>query len=243
MILALASAQTTAAGRRARPRGECFGGENLRLIHDSGRGEIADEGAEVVDGGVREMGDDGLRALVRGLRRGAAQLVEEEVARDVKEKRSERGAALVAGGGPVEAHEDLEGEVLGFGQGAERAVEKREERLLPFVEELLPRALVAGGTAGEAVGVCVGDFGGGRGIGRGRRAEDAEQPIGGSGKWADDVHRWEKPRGRTDITGGAKNSGAAVRRRWQNFREAWAAAICGAKQDTPGGRTLKGLGG
>jgi hypothetical protein len=46
---------------------------------------------------------------LHGFAPAAAQLVEEEVARDVKEKRGERGAALVAGGGPVEAHEDLEG--------------------------------------------------------------------------------------------------------------------------------------
>ena len=89
----------------------------------------------------------------------------------------ERGAALVATGRTVEPHEDLEGKVLGFGHGAERAVEKREERFLPFVEELLPRALVTGGTAGEAEGVFVGDCGRRRGVGRGRRAEDAEQPL------------------------------------------------------------------
>lgn len=99
------------------------------------------------------MGDDGLRALVGGLHREAAELVEEAIARDVNKKRGEGRAALVATGAPVQPHEDLEGEVLGLGQGAERAVEKGGERFLPVVEQLLPRALVAGGAAGEAVGV------------------------------------------------------------------------------------------
>lgn len=102
------------------------------------------------------MGDDGLRALVGGLHRGAAELVEEAIARDVKKKRGEGRAALVATGGPVKPHEDLAGEVLGLGPGAERAVEKGGERFLPLVEPLLPRALVAGGAAGEAVGVRAG---------------------------------------------------------------------------------------
>ena len=134
------------------------------------------------------------RERLGGFAAAAAQLVEEEIARDVEEIGREGGAALVARGGAVEAHEDFEREVFGFGHGAERAVEKREERLLPFVEQLLPRALVAGGAAGETAGVFVGDFWGRRGIGLGGGVEDAEQPVEGSGKCAGEVHRWDKPR-------------------------------------------------